>query len=34
MFPHGVQMTCDLAVPEEWVKLTNKLTAGGNGTTR
>jgi hypothetical protein len=35
LFPDGVQMTGDLlAVLEEWARLTSKLAAGGNGTTR
>jgi hypothetical protein len=35
LFPDGVQMTCELfAVLEEWVRLTSKLAAGGNGTAR
>ena len=35
LFPDGVQMTGELfADLEQWLQLTSKLTAGGNGTTR
>ena len=35
LFPDGVQMTGQLfADLEEWARLTSKLAAGGNGTTR
>lgn len=35
LFPHGIQMTGELfADLEQWVQLTSKLTAGGNGTPR
>jgi len=35
LFPDGVQLTGELfADLEQWVRLTSKLAAGGNGTTR